>query len=77
MPLNGNDLGDAIQAAIDAVTLPEEGATPAYRQNVMRAQGNALVDYLIANTEVVGVAVSAVTAGVATSGPNLTPGTIQ
>lgn len=62
MPLNGNDLGDAIFAAVNAVPVKSD------RTALFHAMGTAIVTYLVANTVVVVASVSAVTPGAGVSG---------
>lgn len=54
MALNGNALGDAMLAAVDAEA-PRNVETETmaqYRKRIERARGNALVDYITANARV-------------------------
>lgn len=48
MALNGNDLGDAMRAAVDALS----DADKANRTKVFRALGNAIIDHVKANAVV-------------------------
>lgn len=48
MALNGNNLGDAIRQAVDALS----DADKANRTKTFRAMGSAIVDYLKANAVV-------------------------
>lgn len=73
MAMNGNVLGDAIKAAIDAVGDKTD------RQAIFRALGDAIVTHITANASVaVTVAsVSGVTVGAGTSGPGSGSGTVS
>lgn len=73
MAMNGNVLGDAIRAAIDAVGDKTD------REAIFRAIGGAIVGHITANAQVsVSVtSVSGVTVGVGTSGPGAGTGTVS
>ncbi len=65
MALDGNDLGDAIKAAVDAEAPIDTGGGETmdqYRTRIERARGSAIVTYLKANT-VVHVSTSVVLSG--------------
>ena len=69
MAMVGNDLGDAMQAAIDALSNTDK----ANRQKVFRAMGTAIVTYIQAHAQVASTvavtSVSGVTVGAGVSGP--------
>lgn len=73
MGMVGNDLGDAIKAAIDGVTDKTD------RTALFQAMGTAIVDYITANAEVATSvtvdSVTLVTTGSASSGPGTGSGT--
>lgn len=78
MALVGNDLGDAMKAAMDGLTAFDTGAFAgetfeAYRTRMFRALGASIVTYITANAEigttVTVTSVSGVTVGPGTSGP--------
>lgn len=64
MAMVGNDLGDAILAAVNAVPQP-----PVDRTAIYRAIGTAIVTYIQAHAQVVVTNVGGVTPGGGTSGP--------
>ena len=67
MALNGDALGSAIKTAIDLVGagLPDEQRAQVLqnRDLIFKAMGNAIVTYLIANTDVVAPATTGLLAG--------------
>lgn len=63
MPMNGNTLGDAMRAAVDAVGDKTD------RQAIFRAIGNAITTHITANAVVAVASVSGVTTGPGVSGP--------
>lgn len=63
MALNGDALGMAIKAATDAISDPRD------RDEIFKALGNAIVNYLVANAAVVVTSVGGVTMGTGVSGP--------
>lgn len=65
MAMNGDTLGLAIKAAVEAAA----AANPADRDAMFKAMGNAIVNHIQANAAVTVTSVSGVTAGSATSGP--------
>lgn len=66
MAMNGDALGDAMKAAVDAAV---SGGGEVDRQAMFRALGTAIVTYITANAVVVVASVSGVTTGVSASGP--------
>lgn len=63
MALNGDVLGDAIKAAVDALAQP-----PTDRTALFRAIGGAIVTHITENAQVLVASVSGVTVGAGTSG---------
>lgn len=78
MALVGNDLGDAIMAAVDAAIASNGTAGAAQRQAVFRAIGSAIVAYIKANAVVAVTvpSVSGVTPGGGVSGPGVGTGSV-
>lgn len=64
MALDGNALGQAIKAAVSAVEDPANN-----RDELFEAMGTAIVNYIVANAQVVVASVTGVSSGVSTSGP--------
>ncbi len=65
MPMNGDTLGLAIKAAVQAAA----AADPADRDAMFKAMGNAIVAHIQANATVTVTSVSGVTVGAGVSGP--------
>ncbi len=68
MALDGNDLGDALKAAVDAeLSNLNQDSNPAnsdqYRTNMWRAIGNAWVDYIKNNATIESLSCNQTTAG--------------
>lgn len=76
MAMDGDRLGNAIKAAIDATPVPTpnsaltEEQVNEYRAALFRAIGNAIISEITTNGTVQGLTVPGVTSGGATSGPN-------
>lgn len=64
MAMNGDALGDAIKAAVDALPDPKTDRTA-----IFRAMGNAIVAHIQANAQVAVTSVTGVTTGGGVSGP--------
>lgn len=75
--MDGNDLGDALRAGVDAAVALGAGD----REAIFRAMGSAIVDYIkahatvTATVSVTAVTVPGVTVGVGTSGTGSGTGT--
>lgn len=67
--MNGDALGDAIKAAVDAAVSGTPAAGSAQRTAIFRAMGSAIVTHITANAAVVVTSVSGVTTGGGVSGP--------
>lgn len=82
MAMDKDRLGDAIRAAVDAVTLAETGETPAssqFRIDMFRAMAEAIIGeitgYAEVATNVAVASVTGVTTGTGTSGTGTGSGT--
>lgn len=79
MAMNGDILGDAILAAVDAAVAANAEVGSSQRQAIFRGIGNAIVQHIQGNAQVtttVAVAsVGGVTPGGGTSGPGTGTGT--
>lgn len=69
MALSGDVLGLALKAAVDSVPVPPGGADDAYRQDVFKAMGAAIVSHITSSAVVIVPNVTAVTPGPGISGP--------
>lgn len=67
MAMSGNVLGDAMMAAVDALTLPDKRD----RQKVFRAMAAAIVTHISSMGVVTVTSVSGVTTGAGVSGPGV------